>query len=269
MVHDCMDILAARKRAAERARSATRPDAAPAETAVPVPQAEEVLSVPVVPEPDEPGFPPLPETTYTPDDLLVGPQEEHRPSGEQALEETTPSHADAPKPEPEQQPQHEAPAVAAAPAPSEIAPEQSAPEQLLEMLSFLLGSEEYVVPVEQVREILTPKEITPVPHTAEYFLGVCSLRGTVMPVIDLNRRLGLAASQRDEKSRIVVVSLGRDDQVGLFVDRVRGVVRFLPSSVRPAPETVAQGAGAEFLRGIARKDDRLYILLDVEKAVGS
>ena len=65
------------------------------------------------------------------------------------------------------------------------------------------------------------------------------------------------------------MSLGHDDQVGLFVDRVRGVVRFLPSAVRPAPETVEQGAGAEFLKGIARKNDRLYILLDVEKAVGA
>jgi chemotaxis signal transduction protein len=137
------------------------------------------------------------------------------------------------------------------------------------MLSFLLGSEEYVVAVDRVREVLTPREITPVPNTPNYLLGVCSLRGAVMPIIDLNLRLGLTASVRDEKSRIIVVSLGKDDQVGLFVDRVRGVVRFTPSSVQPAPETVEQGAGAEFLRGIARKNDRLYILLDVEKAAGA
>jgi len=142
-------------------------------------------------------------------------------------------------------------------------------EQDLEMLSFLLGSEEYVVAVDRVREVLTPREITPVPHAANYLLGVCSLRGIVMPIIDLNRRLGLATSERDEKSRIIVVSLGHDDQVGLFVDRVRGVVRFTQSSVQPAPDTVEQGAGAEFLKGIARKNDRLYILLDVEKAIGS
>ena len=267
-----MDILAARKRAAERARSVTRPDAASAEPAVPVPHVENVLPVPVVPEPEEHGFPPLPETTYIPDELLSESQPVDRPSGEQAAEEMAPSQSVAPGPEPAQKrlSQQVAPVVeVATPAPAKVAIEQPAPEQVLEMLAFLLGSEEYVVPVDQVREILTPKEITPVPHTAEYFLGVCSLRGTVMPVIDLNRRLGLVAGERDEKSRIVVVSLGRDDQVGLFVDRVSGVVRFESSSVRPAPETVAQGAGAEFLRGIARKENRLYILLDVEKAVGS
>jgi purine-binding chemotaxis protein CheW len=184
---------------------------------------------------------------------------------------------DEPLPATEQQPavakESEGPRVSEKTDAREMAPQpeqfEHVQEQELEVLSFLLGSEEYVVPVERVREVLTPKEITPVPHTADYFLGVCSLRGIVMPVIDLNRRLGLAASSRDEKSRIIVVSLAQDDQVGLFVDRVRGVIRFLPSVVRPTPEAVAQSAGAEFLKGIARKDDRLYILLDVEKAVGA
>lgn len=137
------------------------------------------------------------------------------------------------------------------------------------MLAFLLGSEEYAVPVDLVAEVLTPREITPVPHVPPYILGVCSLRGAVLPIIDLDRRLGLAASARDERSRIIVAALGPDDRVGLFVDRVRGVVKILPSSVRPAPETVEQGEAAAFLRGIARKGDRLFILLDVEKAAGA
>ncbi len=149
---------------------------------------------------------------------------------------------------------------------AEIVPEQQQ-EQELEMLAFLLGDEEYVVPVDLVGEVLTPREVTPVPHVPSYMVGVCSLRGMVLPVIDLKRRLGLEEGVRDEKSRIIVAALGPDDRVGLFVDRVRGVVKILPSSVRPAPETVDQAEGAAFLRGIARKDDRLYIILDVEKTV--
>lgn len=263
-----MDILAARKKAAERARAAktqaTRPEGAAAPAAMPedagvplagpeiekqhAPAEQSDESEPErLPGPDA-GFPPIPDTSFVPDEPV--------PAAEQQ-----PSIVSEP-PEPRDQEQ------AAEPVKLQE-PEQQVQEQELEMLSFLLGSEEYAVPVEQVREVLTPKEITPVPHTADYFLGVCSLRGAVMPVIDLNRRLGLAASARDEKSRIIVVSLGRDDQVGLFVDRVRGVARFLQSAVRPAPETVAQGSGAEFLKGIARTEDRLYILLDVEKAVGT
>ena len=261
-----MDILAARKKAAERAQAAktqgaepegpaapARPDTAPAgESGAEAQRAPEhhadQIELAEIPGPDV-GLPPIPDTSFVPDDPV--PATKQQPAVARESEEPRPEKANA----------------------RETAPQHEQLEQVqeydLEVLSFLLGTEEYVVPVERVREVLTPKEITPVPHTADYFLGVCSLRGTVMPVIDLNRRLGLAASPRDEKSRIIVISLAQDDQVGLFVDRVRGVVRFLPSVVRPTPETVSQGAGAEFLKGIARKDDRLYILLDVEKAVGS
>jgi purine-binding chemotaxis protein CheW len=258
-----MDILAARKKAAEKAKAVsarkTEPD---------LPASKQRGRA----EP-APAFPPLPETALLSDEpatateLISQPSQESEDAADAA---PTPAAVPEAEPEPKQEPppQREISSPAAT-AVAARALELPVEEQALEMLSFLLGSEEYVVPVERVREILTPKEITPVPRTADYLIGVCSLRGTVMPVIDLNRRLGLGASGRDEKSRIVVVSLGRDDQVGLYVDRVRGVVRFLPSAVRPAPETVAQSAGAEFLKGIARKDDRLYILLDVEKAIGA
>lgn len=244
-----MDILAARKKAAERAKSAKPEQAAPVEQ----PAAETVPAEPAA------EFPPIPDTSFVPDGPAPAPQqgsESAREAGPPVAQaqRTSATAADAPPaPEPDGGPDRE----------------QEPQEQDLEMLSFLLGSEEYVVAVDRVREVLTPREITPVPHMPNYLLGVCSLRGTVMPIIDLNLRLGLSASVRDEKSRIIVVGLGQDDRVGLFVDRVRGVVRFAPSSVQPAPETVEQGAGAEFLKGIARKNDRLYILLDVEKAGGA
>ncbi len=135
------------------------------------------------------------------------------------------------------------------------------------MLSVLLGREEYAVPVNRVREVLSPRDITPVPHTPAYILGVSSLRGTVLPIIDLKQRLGLAGTGADDKTRIVVVGLDDDDRVGLLVDRVRGVVRFPSAAIRPVPDTVEQGA--EFLAGIVRQDDRLVILLDMEKTTAS
>jgi purine-binding chemotaxis protein CheW len=243
-----VDILAARKKAAERAKAA-KPEQAvaaerPAAATTPAEQPAE--------------FPPIPDTAFVPDEPVAAPKqapEAARGSGPPDEKTERPAAATADIRSPQEQA-------------GGVDTEQETKEQELEMLSFLLGNEEYVVEVDRVREVLTPREITPVPHTSKYFLGVCSLRGAVMPIIDLNSRLGLAASERDEKSRIIVVSLGQDDQVGLFVDRVRGVVRFSPSAVQPAPETVEQGAGAEFLKGIARKNDRLYILLDVEKAAG-
>jgi purine-binding chemotaxis protein CheW len=139
-------------------------------------------------------------------------------------------------------------------------------ERELEMLAFLLGDEEYVLPVDLVREVLTPREITPVPHTPDHLLGVCSVRGAVLPVMDLARRLGFGAAARDEKSRIIVTGPDPEDRIGLLVDRVRSVVRFPASAVRPVPDTVE--GGGEFLQGIVRSDHRLFILLDLEKTTG-
>lgn len=138
--------------------------------------------------------------------------------------------------------------------------------QEIEMLSFLLGGEEYVLPVDEVREVLKSRELTIVPNSPPHVLGVTSIRGTVLPVIDLGRRLGLPPATRDEKARIIIISPD-DEDAGIIVDRVTGVVRLSPDAIRPAPETVEQGA--EFLKGIARKGDRLYILLDLNKAAGS
>jgi purine-binding chemotaxis protein CheW len=222
-----MDILAARKKAAKQARTV---------------RAVQVATMPVMEH--EPVRTEAPVSSPGPEPLGAGPAAEAvvRRSEDQKMPVA-----------------HEAPGEGPA-APSDEAAQE------LEMLAFLLGREEYVVPVDQVREVLKPREITPVPHTPDHILGVCSLRGTVLPIVDLTLRLGLAAGTRDEKSRIIVTGSDADDQVGLFVDRVRGVVRFPASAVRTAPETVEQEA--ECLKGIARRDDRLFIILDVEKAVG-
>ena len=146
-------------------------------------------------------------------------------------------------------------------APGEAPAEPEATEQ--ELLTFRLGEEAYAVLVNDVREVLKTRELTPVPNTPAYILGVTSLRGAMLPVIDLCPRLGLAPGVRDEKSRIIVVNTGEED-VGLVVDRVTGVLRVSADAIRPAPENIEQGA--EYLRGIIRQDDVLYILLDLEKA---
>lgn len=138
----------------------------------------------------------------------------------------------------------------------------------IEMLTFRLGKEEYAMMIDHVREVIRIWEITPVPNTPEYVIGVTSLRGRVLSIINLHKRLALPESSRDDKSRIVVAGMD-DDEIGFIVDRVAGVLRILPDEIRPVPETIEHGAGAEFLRGIIRKNDKLYILLDAEKALGT
>ncbi len=231
-----MDILAARKKAAELAKA----------------EKERAESVPAGPVGEE-----------------AAKRAEDARSDEPAEAAPAPAGREtesAPVRQPEAAAEVAVPTAVAEPA-GEGAEQQEEQEQ--ELLAFLLGTEEYAVPVDLVGEVLTQRDITAVPNAPFHILGVCSLRGMVLPIVDLKRRLGLAETAYDEKSRIIVVTLGPDDRVGLLVDRVRGVVKILPSSVRPAPETIDQVEGAAFLRGIARKGDRLYILLDVERTAAA
>ncbi len=190
------------------------------------------------------------------DDATPPPQPEARPA------EAAEAAAAGPPP-PAETP--EAPAGAAVPVPA-VEPDADADEEGAdeerEILSFRLGEEEYAVTVDEVREVLKLRPLTVVPNTPDYVLGVASLRGTMLPVIDLALRLGFPKREYDEKSRIIVVRTDEED-VGLLVDRVTGVNRIARDAIRPVPENIEQGA--EFLRGIARRDDRLFILLDLDK----
>lgn len=136
----------------------------------------------------------------------------------------------------------------------------------IELLSFMIGAERYALPIKEVREILKNRELTVVPNAPAYIAGVTSLRGTVLPVIDPCKRLQVPAGRRDEKSRIIVVS-SEEELVGVIIDRVTGVIRIMPQELKELPENIE--AGAEFLRGIVRQEDTLYIVLDSKKITGA
>jgi purine-binding chemotaxis protein CheW len=225
-----MDILAARKKAVEQARQ------------------RQEQAVPVEPAP-QPAQPP-----QTADDVCAA----GSPAPEDSVPPALPVEAAHPGPAESAADVAEA-SVREQPA---EASEEPTVQQEIELLSFRAGGEAYAVIVDDVREVLKIRDVTAVPNTPVYLLGVMSLRGAMLPIFDLCRRLGLTPVQRDEKSRIIVVSPDEED-AGLLVDRVTGVLRILPDAIRPVPENIAQGA--EYLRGIVRKDDKLYILLDLEK----
>jgi len=155
-----------------------------------------------------------------------------------------------------------APEVEIGPAPPSGSESGETQVEEIELLSFRLGGEEYAVMVENVREVLKLRDLTLVPNTPSYILGVMSLRGQMLSVIDLCTRLCLMSGLRNEKSRIIVVSTD-DEDVGLVVDRVTGVFKIRQDAIRPAPENVERGS--EYLRGIVRQDDKLYIILDLSK----
>ncbi len=134
-----------------------------------------------------------------------------------------------------------------------------------QLVVFDLASEFYGVDIGDVREIIRMQSITSVPGAPPFVEGVINLRGSVVPVVDLRKRLGLTINEQTQESRIVVVDIaGRD--VGVIVDGVNEVLRIPLSSVDP-PSSMITDADSDYLRGIARLEDKLIILLDLSKAL--
>ena len=133
----------------------------------------------------------------------------------------------------------------------------------VEYLAFMLGPEEYAVRVEDVREIIRPQNMTAVPRAPEFIMGIISLRGVVLPVFDIKKRLGLDDTERTRATRIIVLAEGGSSS-GILVDRVTGVVRLSGDTVEPPPAVIG-GVEAEYLEGLGRHGDRLVILFNTGK----
>ena len=141
------------------------------------------------------------------------------------------------------------------------------PESGREVLVFLLDSEEYGVDILRVQEIRSYEKVTPVPGAPPHLKGVVNLRGAVVPIIDLRVRFGRAEPRYDELTVVVILQVG-GRTVGMVVDGVADVVRLQPDEVQPAP---ALGAliGCSFLLEVAMMDDRMILLVDLEKVLAT
>ena len=129
-------------------------------------------------------------------------------------------------------------------------------------VSFRLSDELYALPVEQMFEAVRVSDITPIPHAPVVVRGVTSLRGRVIPVVDLRVRLRLPATAIDRSSRILVVeSVGR--QIGLLVDEARQLLHIPPSAVEAVPDD-SRTRQSHYLRGLYRMGESLVILLELD-----
>jgi len=129
-----------------------------------------------------------------------------------------------------------------------------------QLVLFSLGREAYAVSITQVKEIIQDKEVTKLPNTPEYMKGIISLRGKVIPVIELASRLGVSAKKEADRRVLIVETTGQD--IGLVVDEVTEVIRLQDSAIEPPPGVTASN---EYIRGIGKDGDNLLILLDVDK----
>ncbi|MGC3969911.1 MAG: chemotaxis protein CheW [Pirellulales bacterium] len=132
----------------------------------------------------------------------------------------------------------------------------------IQVVSFRLASEEYGIEITKVQEIILVGEITRVPQTARYIKGLINLRSTVIPIVDLRLRFGMPEEQPTDETRIMVMNV-RGKTIGIIVDAVSEVLRISKDQIAPPPPTVTS-LGREYLTGLAKLEERLLILLDVE-----
>lgn len=144
----------------------------------------------------------------------------------------------------------------------------SGPNDELQLVVFKLGSEEFGVEIRNVQEIIRMTNITKIPQASGYIKGVINLRGKIIVVIDLNVILGMAGKEHDGDTRIIVSDIG-DTVMGFVVDSVSEVIRLPEKNVEPAPAAIANKIGTEYLRGVGKIDDRLLLLLKLNKVLGA
>lgn len=132
-------------------------------------------------------------------------------------------------------------------------------------LTFRLDGLDYGIPIHQVQEIRGWTKVTPLPNSPRYIRGVLNLRGTIVPIIDLRLRFNLEEVPYDAITVIVVVNIG-SRLAGIVVDSVSDVISLNPEERRSAPEFEGQ-ANRQFVQGLTQVDDKLLVLLDVDKLV--
>jgi purine-binding chemotaxis protein CheW len=143
--------------------------------------------------------------------------------------------------------------------------EQQSVEVSRQLLTFALGNEEYALDLEHIREIIKPREVTDIPRVPEFILGIVSLRGVVIPVFDLRRRLRLEGAEASPSSRIVVCEEG-DRLAGLLVDNISQVVHLPVSKIEPPPNLLS-GIDRDMVEGVGRHQGRMMILLNLRSVM--
>jgi purine-binding chemotaxis protein CheW len=129
---------------------------------------------------------------------------------------------------------------------------------------FNLGDEEYAIPITIVEEIVKITNLIRVPQSKSYFAGIMDIRGKVVRMIDLTKRLNIRnVAQKENAERAIVINIA-GKSVGVIVDKVSHVIHFPASQVDPPPPSV-KGISSRYITGVGKKDNRFIILIDIEK----
>ena len=135
----------------------------------------------------------------------------------------------------------------------------------MKLLGFLLAGEEYAVDISAIQEIIRPVEVTTIPRISTYINGIITLRGTIIPIFDLRKRLNLFAGEPGQHARFIIASFS-SGVAGMLVDEVTEVIRVSGSEIEGPPCNLT-GKEGEFIKGITNYKGRMVILLDYERVL--
>ncbi len=137
-----------------------------------------------------------------------------------------------------------------------------------QLVVFDIAKEEFGVDINEVREIIRMENITKIPNTADYIKGVINLRGGIIVVIDLAKKLGLPVRETDKNTRIIVIET-KNNTIGMIVDSATEVLRLNNKDIKPAPTVITKKIQSDYLEGVGVIGERLLILLDLAKVLES
>jgi purine-binding chemotaxis protein CheW len=136
-----------------------------------------------------------------------------------------------------------------------------------ELISFIIGKQEFCVDIMSVREIRGWSPATPLPHSPAFVRGVINLRGAVLSIVDLASRLGLPSSEPSARHVIIVAQVG-SQIAGLLVDAVTGILTVTAETIRPTPD-VASEMARSFVKGVLAIDNRMITLITLDHVLPS
>jgi len=135
-------------------------------------------------------------------------------------------------------------------------------DDVVQLVGFVIGDEEYAVPILSIQEIIKPFPWTRVPQVPKYVLGVFNLRGAVIPLIDLRTKFGLPTKKQNDETRFIVMRNG-DDVAGFVIDRLTMAIRIKKENIGPAPDTV--NSDDTIIDGVGKQEDKIITILKVNK----
>lgn len=143
--------------------------------------------------------------------------------------------------------------------------EQEEKEQLMQLVGFTIGNEQFGVNILMVQEIIRSAPITSVPNSPDFIEGVINLRGNIIPVIELRKRLNLFREETASKDSWILILDINGRVTGFIVDSVTRVLKIMEGTIEPPPEVVVAGLANQYIRGVCDIGEGLLILLDFNR----